>query len=152
MKWIVLVVAAIVLGTAFAWAHETQMDGAALWKRISVTSPYTTWGQFPDHKGMHPGQAPHGPLHVVYVNEVGMKKGWPKPCGTLIVKENYTKDQSLAAITVMYKMEGYNPEAGDWYWVKYAPDGTVQKEGAPKGCVNCHAVRKSHDYIRVSNY
>jgi len=25
--------------------------------------------------------------------------------------------------TVMYKVEGYNPDAGDWFWVKYSPQG-----------------------------
>lgn len=51
----------------------------------------------------------------------------------------------LAAITVMYKVKGYNPEANDWYWVKYLPDGSVDKmngmalAGKPPGCINCHA-------------
>jgi hypothetical protein len=29
----------------------------------------------------------------------------------------------LKAITVMYKIKDYNPADGDWFWVKYSPDG-----------------------------
>ena len=52
------------------------------------------------------------------------------------------------AITAMYRSKGYNPEAGDWYWIKYNPDGTVAKAppemrsmplaGKPMGCIKCH--------------
>ena len=38
----------------------------------------------------------------------------------------------------MYKTAGYNPDAGDWYWAKYSPDGKADKYGKPAGCVGCH--------------
>ena len=81
-----------------------------------------------------------------------MEKGHPKPYGTIVVKENYTSAKKLAAITVMYKVKGYNPGAGDWFWVKCAPDGTVQKAGKPAGCVNCYMARADKDFIMVSDY
>jgi len=129
-----------------------SVDGAALWERITVLSPYKGWDQFPDHMGMQEGSAPHGPKHIVYVSRPGLVKGHPKPDGTVIVKENYTPDEKLAAITVMYKVKGYNPEAGDWFWVKYAPDGTVGKEGKPKGCISCHSGNDDNDFIMVSDH
>ena len=29
----------------------------------------------------------------------------------------------------MYKVEGYNPAAGDWFWAEYGSDGSVRKAG-----------------------
>lgn len=153
MKRFWMIVACVLLCAVWAVAQaEQKMDGATLWKQISKTTPYKDWGQFPDHQGMQDGKAPHGPKHIVYVNKPGLTKGHPKPDGTIIVKENYTADEKLAALTVMAKVKGYNPEAGDWFWVKYAPDGTVQKEGKPKGCISCHSVRAEMDYIMVSDF
>ncbi len=37
----------------------------------------------------------------------------PMPAGAIVVKENYMPDKKLAAITVMYKVAGYNPEVGN---------------------------------------
>jgi len=53
----------------------------------------------------------------------------------LVVKDNYKPNRTLAAITAMNKIKGYNPEAGDWFWVKYAPDGKALKKGKPAGCI-----------------
>ena len=39
-----------------------------------------------------------------------------------------------------------NPDAGDWFWVKYAPDGKALKEGKPAGCIGCHGAKKDNDY------
>jgi hypothetical protein len=153
MKKIALIFAILILTAVWSIAQDgPAVDGDALWKDISVISPYTQWGQWPDHTGIQAGKAPHGPFHIVYVNKVGLTKGHPKPYGTIVVKENYTPAKELAAITVMYKVKGDNPDAGDWFWVKYAPDGTVQKAGKPAGCVNCHRVRAEQDFIMVSDY
>ena len=57
----------------------------------------------------------------------------------------------LAAITVMYKVKGYNPEGNDWFWVKYAADGKAQAEGKVQGCINCHGKKKDNDYIFIGS-
>lgn len=152
MKKVLMYLICVLLLAGTAMAYDGGPDGNMLWDRITGSSPYTDWGQFPDHMGMQPGRAPHGAKHMVYVNAKGLKKGAPKPDGTIIVKENYTADDKLAAITVMYKVKGYNPAGRDWFWVKYAPDGTVQKQGKPEGCVNCHMTRLDKDMIMVSNH
>jgi hypothetical protein len=69
------------------------------------------------------------------------------PDGAIIVKENYSADKKLGALTVMYKVKGYNPQAGDWFWVKYLPDGKVAVEGKVDACINCHASAKANDYV-----
>ena len=153
MRQVLFFVVVLVFGAVLVEAGDMAApDGAALWKKISMECPYTNWGQFPDHMGMQDGVAPHGPLHIVYVNKEGLAKGHPKPDGAIIVKENYMPDKKLAAVTVMYKVNGYNPAAGDWFWAKYAPDGTVQAEGKPKGCVGCHSGRADMDFIMVSDH
>jgi hypothetical protein len=54
----------------------------------------------------------------------------------------------LAALTIMYKVEGFNPEANDWFWVKAAADGSeIEKEGAVGGCIGCHSQPNNADYL-----
>lgn len=33
---------------------------------------------------------------------------------SIVVKENYKPDKTLAAITVMHKVAGFDPAGGDW--------------------------------------
>jgi hypothetical protein len=51
------------------------------------------------------------------------------------------------AVTPMYKFKGYNPEAGDWFWGKYGPDGKVMVAGKVNGCIECHEDVKDNDWI-----
>lgn len=129
---------------------EKKVDPAAVWKEITETSDYTKWSFWPDHKGMQPGKAPHGPFHKVYVNDLALNaKTVPFPDGAIVVKENYSKEKKLAAITIMKKIKGYNPEGGDWYWVKYSPEGKADKAGKVQGCIKCHGAHKMNDYVFV---
>ncbi len=66
---IVAVMAATFLCVTFVFAEMPGPDPDSLWKHITKESPYTKWGFWPDHQGMQPGRAPHGPLHKVYVND-----------------------------------------------------------------------------------
>ena len=52
----------------------------------------------------------------------------------------------------MYKIKGYNPNDGDWFWVKYSPDGKADKAGKPKGCIGCHGTRANNDFILVHEF
>jgi hypothetical protein len=73
------------------------------------------------------------------------------PNRAIIVKENYGQDKkTLMGITPMYKMDGYNPEGGDWYWAKYGPKGKVEAAGKLKGCIGCHSRVKQNDWIFTS--
>ena len=90
--------------------------------------------------------------------------------GTLIVKRNFgpaevTEDEvigdpagHLAALTVMFRREqGYDVDNQDWFWVKYLPDGSLDKnpagvslagrvaKGADAGCIACHS--GEDDYV-----
>ncbi|MGA6927235.1 MAG: cytochrome P460 family protein, partial [Desulfosarcina sp.] len=97
---------------------------------------------------MYPGTSPHGAFLKLYVNESAYeaaKDKKPMPDGAIIVKENYGKDkQKLMAVTPMYKMEGYNPDAGDWFWAKYVSKEPVEiaASGKVQSCIDCHTTQK----------
>lgn len=151
-------------------------DPQALWKYITQVSPYNVLGEGNWHflrgwEGRKPGRSPHGASLVTYINDVGFraaqKHKTTMPEHTIVVKENYAPavkgnkqsafwpNAKLAAVTVMYKVKGYNPDANDWYWVKYLPDGSVDQKnnmklaGKPQGCISCHAMAggDKNDYL-----
>jgi hypothetical protein len=92
--------------------------------------------------------------------------------GTLVVKRNYgpagveaeqvlaEPGKHLGAITVMFRREkGYDPDNQDWFWAKYLPDGSLDRnpkgialagrvaKGMDAGCIACHAGAGGDDYI-----
>lgn len=133
--------------------QKENVSGTVLWERITEEADYHTYQFWPGHEGLSPGQAPHGVFHKVYVNRP-LYQALPRedktaPNGSIIVKENYSADEELMAITVMAKVESFDPEHGDWFWAKYAPDGEIGAEGAVGGCIDCHAGMESNDYIII---
>ena len=144
--------AALTMGSR-ASAEMPKADPAALWNYITKVSPYQKWKMWPDHQGVQPGRAPHGPFHKVYVNDLGLSATKPPlPYGSIQVKESYNLDKKLSAITVMYKVKGYNPGDGDWFWAKYSPDGQAKPFGKPKGCIACHGTRARNDFVLVHEF
>ncbi len=140
-------------GTSALADEMPGSDPAAFWNYITKVSPYKNWSFWADHQGMQPGRAPHGPLHKVYVNDRALNS--PKPpvqYGSMVVKENYGKNKELKAITVMYKVSGYNPGDGDWFWAKYSPEGKADKAGKLEGCIGCHGTRADNDFILVHEF
>lgn len=155
----VLVAGVLVLALAFAGfvasgqvAAQGELpaaDAQAVWTYVTETSPYTEWGTWPDEsfKGFLPSGAPHSMVVKIFVNDIGLSVAsrFPgeMPEGTIIAKDNYmgkTVDDPgmLGAVTIMYKVKGYNPEGNDWFWAKIKPDGTVDAAGKPAGCIGCH--------------
>ncbi len=131
-------------------AEVVAADATALWHHITQESPYTDWEFWDDHMGVQAGDAPHGPLHRIFINDTAREmQTAPVSFGTIVVKENMDKSEKLLALTVMYKVEGYNPEAGDWFWAKYSPTGEVDKAGKLKGCISCHASVAENDFMYV---
>ncbi|MEW6117578.1 MAG: cytochrome P460 family protein [Nitrospirota bacterium] len=129
-------------------------DAKALGDFITKTNPYTQWNMWPGKQAFYKGTEPHGALLTTYVNDVAYnsirsKKGMAD--GSVIVKENYTPDKQLAAVTVMYRIKGYHPAGGDWFWAKYRPDGSVEASGKLEGCIKCHGQRAANDYIMTED-
>ena len=130
-----------------------KADPASLWEYITKTNPYKNWKPWPDHKGMQPGRAPHGPFHRVFVNDIALSSTKPPvKYGSIIVKENYNKKKQLKIITVMYKVKGFNPKDGDWFWAKYNLQGNAKPYGKPKGCIGCHGTRAKNDFILLHEF
>lgn len=69
----------------------------------------------------------------LYLNDAAynaVKNDKELPYKSILVKENYGKDkEKLMAVTPMYKSEGFNPDAGDWFWAKYGNDGNAMASG-----------------------
>lgn len=126
-------------------------DGGTLIELITATQDYRQWPMFPGKEALYKGQHPHGAYLTTYVSPAVLaamqSKNDQLPDGSIIVKENYSPEKELAAITVMYKRTGYNPEGGDWYWLKYAPDKTILAEGKVDGCINCHRAVQNNDWL-----
>ncbi len=137
----------------FAHGENTEMpaaDAKELWNYITKTSPYSKWEFWDGHEGMQPGNAPHGPYHKVFVNKTLKNASQvPVPYGSIQVKESFDENKQMMALTVMYKIRGYNPSAGDWFWVKYSVQGTAGPFGKVQGCIGCHSAKADNDYIIV---
>jgi hypothetical protein len=128
-------------------------DAAAVWQYITKTSPFTGWGSWPDYQGLQRARSPHGPFNRVYVNRIGLGSAKPPVGhGTMEVKAVQNKDGKIKGVVVQYKVKGYNPAAGDWFWAKYSPGGRVAAAGKLKGCIRCHSVLADNDYIMVHHF
>jgi hypothetical protein len=146
-------ISAVVLARSRMRAEENLplTDPGDLWSYITKTDPYRGWGLWTGYEGMYRGKSPHGSYIKLYGNPIALKaprEGNPMPNGAIIVKENYGADQkTLMAITTMYKVNGYNAEAGDWFWVKYASNGNVFKSGKIEECINCHRTQEAKGWL-----
>ena len=123
-----------------------------------------TWAMWPGTEAYYPGTEPHGVLLTTYLNpdaaegvgalmasrgtETDFRPSDTQlPYGSIVVKENYAPDSTLAAVTVMYKVAGFDPEHGDWWWMKRLADGTVEAAGRVESCIDCHSENAGLDYL-----
>ncbi|MBI1310071.1 hypothetical protein GC176_02100 [bacterium] len=134
-------------------ARTVQQDNrpfeAKFWDYL-VSAKYMNWAPVPGQTDdATPGNSPHGAFLKMYLNRTAAGRPKELPNGSIVVKENYGPDgKALMAITVMYRSKGFNPQGGDWYWIKYNPNGTVAASppemgsmplaGKPMGCIKCH--------------
>lgn len=162
-KFFIISIAAIVciMGTEAPAIHETipaeteitlpsGQDPEAVFRYIKTFEPYSEWSLWPGKGRLYKGRHPHGSYLTIYVNDTGtiaVRRGKPMRPGSFIVKEVYTLEKKLAAINVMYKVAGYNPAAGDWFWAEYGTDGLVRKAGRVQECISCHASKITNDFI-----
>lgn len=145
-----------------AAADLPDTDAAAVMEYVNETNPYTAWGTWPSDEWNNfdtnlVSGAPHGNVVRIYVNDIALEAadGFSNelPEGSMIVKENYVGSDpanpgELDALTIMYKVEGFNAGANDWFWVKAKPDGSqIDAEGAVDGCIGCHSQEGNQDYV-----
>ena len=153
-----LPLAALVAGLiAFAQPAPTQltyheMKAEKFIEYITVADPYTDWQTWPGKGKFYKARADYGHAEILttYVNRVALRSIAGKngmADGSIIVTENYTTDKTLAGLTTMYKVAGYNPKASDWYWVEATPTGRVLRFGKVQACIDCHRAQAENDYI-----
>ena len=173
-RWTVGLVAAILSVCLITLAQtgggemSDEAQATALWERIQ-SEDYTAWEHETDAPaGFYEGNEPHGLILRSYMNPTSFEAAQSMP-GTfpedsLIVKENHLADGvqvnrededravegfegNLESVTVMLKVPGYNPDAGDWFWAKYGTDGSIQAAGQVDGCIGCHTQVADNDYV-----
>ncbi len=159
----VALAAAIALSTTTAQSQMAPFGGeedaayaAALWSALEMGKMV---GKDAINTFPYEGAEPHGAMLETFYTTATVN-GYT---GEVIVKRNYgpkdveveavqmDRDKHLGAVTVMFKREaGYDADNKDWFWVKYLPDGSLDKnpkgmllagkvaKGADKGCIACH--------------
>ena len=140
-------------------APGPDTTASGLWQYLQEVEYRDEWSLYPGKGELYEGQEPHGMLLTTYVNDPAHRAisgtSGRLPNGAVVIKENFKPDSALAAITVMYKHEGYDAEHNDWYWVKYLPDGSVDNGGKAAGrvpgCINCHGGMADNDYIMTGS-
>ncbi|MDE2816570.1 MAG: cytochrome P460 family protein [Chloroflexota bacterium] len=147
----------VLAGCSVAQESDTTADapeasGAAIIEYLNAADYQNAWQHLPGVEPMYTGGEPHGALLSTYFNAIALQaitdKAGSIPEGGMVVKENYMPDGKLAAITVMYKAAGYeNPEANNWFFLKYAPDGVIEAEGPVQGCTECHGDVRDNDFL-----
>lgn len=136
--------------------------GAAIWAHLQAEDYQESWALYPGTSELYEGTEPHGMLLTTYVNElaaVALEQGADRlPNGAIVVKENYMPNREMAAVTVMYKRTGYNPDHNDWFFSKHLPDGSLDQapngmamEGRVPGCQACHSAQRENDYLYTGN-
>ena len=104
---------------------------------------YKTWEQPDWFEEYEPSVHPLPAYVKYYIN----KKGWSDldnpPDGSIFVKEQFDEDKSFIGLTVMKKIDGYDPENKDWYWAIADTDAEITNAGKlnstwTSACISCH--------------
>jgi hypothetical protein len=130
----------------------------SFWKHLNKQdAPYKKWGSLPGKTGVREGTEAHGDFLQTLANKTAMDKPDTLPYGSILVTENYDKDKKLKDISVMYRSKGADPQHGDWYWLKYRPDGSIARTSEKEGqkaiagkvasCVECHSKAEGKDLV-----
>ena len=147
MKKLLLAATLLSMGIVMAMAacagsEEGKLPGtteASMLAYLEEVDYQANWSLWPDSTEKYPGEDPHGALLTIRMNDAAFNAvGGTMPEGAIIVKDNHKPNGDLAAITVMYKQEGYDPDNGDWFWLKNTTDGSDDRAGMLGGCQDCH--------------
>ena len=155
----VLLVVTIVFAIHQTQPAETQValpgpNASSLYTYITVEDDYSKWSVWPGKGKKIKARAPLG-IITTYVNEnalYSIKASDKMVNGSIIVTENYNERGKLLALFVMYKIKGYNPSAGDWFWVEYNPKGKPIVAGRVDACIKCHSKKKDNDYVFTEDF
>jgi len=139
-------------------AETSTPTGAKLFTMITQDDPFEQWAQFSDRQGTLPSSLPHGPMSQVFINGVVESAldnfDGTLPDGSIIVKKNIGTDPLVteAALTIMWKVAGFDPDNNDWFWANITTDGQIAAEGKVASCVGCHGGARANDFVFVHQF
>lgn len=117
---------------------------------------YKSWAPFPGQTMLAKSGDHSGAFVRSYYNDVaaGAVANWSGsfPDGTILVKEQFEDEAGTKPVghTIMWKVEGFDPEHGDWYWAAFGAAGQAQRTGAIADCYGCHqATAMTADWVRT---
>lgn len=132
-------------------ADHPDTTAEAVWSYLEEENYQENWEVWPEKEPYYEGVEPHGALLTTYVNSMAMEgltgNDSTLPDRSIIVKDNFMPDSTLAATTVMYKVPGFDPENNDWWWLKRNADGEIEAAGRGEGCISCHGTAADNDYV-----
>jgi hypothetical protein len=123
-----------------------------IWEEIQG---WESWDEKAPWTGIQPSaDGTHGSHVRITFNEAAAG-AWGEdalPFGSVSVKRGYDSADDSAPrnfVTVMKKIEGYDPDNGDWFWLRIGDDGTPSDTeiGQAAFCSGCHSV--GTDYLRT---
>jgi hypothetical protein len=133
---------------------EPEPTGEAVWSFLEQENYQNTWSLWPGTVELYDGGTAHMEpfLMTTYLNDVAMESitngNGSFSDGSMIVKETYVPaDSTFQDVTAMYKVDGYNPDANDWFWLMASPEGMIGAEGRVQMCIDCHASASDSDYV-----
>lgn len=129
-------------------AAGPDTTAAGLWAHLEEERYRENWQLWPGKDRLYPGTEPHGMLLTTYANPTAQQalaagRVADLPAGSIIVKENWMPDSTFDAATVMYKVDGFNPDHQDWLFAKYDAHGTPDAFGRAMMCQACHQKAES---------
>lgn len=144
---------------AYGRPRDLELAGT-LWAAIAG---HESWSAFEGAEGIQSASGPHGSHQSLHVNDVAAADEATLPPGSIIVKRNLAAADrtALTAITVMQRIDGFDPEHRDWFWAKFAPNGALAEDdaGTPlagairrgdQGCLPCHGGAPGEDFVFVN--
>jgi len=171
MNMVYLGILLLAIGTVNAAPFGGEADvkyAKDLWTSM-VNASYA--GQDAIKSRPYTGQHPHGaildtiegPINIGgKLHRIIIKRNYGGPGVSMDTVAN-DPEKYLKAVTVMLKRPGYDPDDKDWFWVKYLPDGSLDKnpagmklagmvaKGKPKGCIACHTAAPGGDMVFTSD-
>ena len=138
-----LATAAITLAGCTYFGKPTGQDKVQAQTLEQEIANYQSW-QTPDWVEGYTQSVHPLPAYVkYYVNPAGMSDIDSPPDGSIFVKEQFDKDKQFIGLTVMKKVDGYDPENKDWYWAIADTDARITNAGKlnsswTSACISCH--------------
>ena len=129
---------------------EDEAMGNDLWGAIDG---YQSWATAPGWEGFQESGSVHGNYVKIYVNPVLAGSLANPAAGSIVVKEGFGKqeDDSINAVTVMQKVEGYGADSGGWFYARYSPSGKMSHAGTPGMCTDCHYSAGGDDFLYIND-